>query len=52
VVSVIPGGQTVDQVRGNRSILDAKIPPTLWDELKAEGLIHADAPIAAREPAA
>ena len=52
VVSVIPGGQTVDQVRGNRSILDAKIPPALWDELKADGLIHADAPIAAREPAA
>ena len=52
VVSVIPGGQTVDQVRGNRSILDAKIPPALWDELKAEGLIRADAPISARESAA
>jgi D-threo-aldose 1-dehydrogenase len=44
VVSVIPGGQSVDQVRANRAILDRDIPPALWTELKAEGLMRADAP--------
>ena len=45
VVSVIPGGQSVEQVRGNRAILDANIPPILWSELKSEGLMRDDAPI-------
>jgi D-threo-aldose 1-dehydrogenase len=49
IVSIIPGGQSVDQVRNNRSILDVEIPAALWDELKAEGLIRPDAPT--REPA-
>jgi len=45
VVSVIPGGQSVEQVRANRAILDANIPPILWNELKSEGLMRDDAPI-------
>jgi D-threo-aldose 1-dehydrogenase len=45
VVSVIPGGQSVEQVRANRAILDANIPPILWSELKSEGLMRDDAPI-------
>ena len=45
VVSVIPGGQSVAQVRNNRAILDPEIPPQLWSDLKAEGLMREDAPI-------
>ncbi len=44
VVSVIPGGQSADQVRGNRTILDAAIPDALWAELKSAGLMRVDAP--------
>ncbi|MEX0346698.1 MAG: aldo/keto reductase, partial [Rhizobiaceae bacterium] len=44
VVSTIPGGQSADQVFGNRSILDAEIPDALWSDLKAEGLMSEDAP--------
>lgn len=44
VVSVIPGGQSVAEVESNLAILDAAIPPALWTELKAEGLIRQDAP--------
>lgn len=44
VVSVIPGGQSVEQVRGNRAMLDRPVPPALWQDLKAEGLMRADAP--------
>jgi D-threo-aldose 1-dehydrogenase len=51
LVSVIPGGQSVGEVRSNRSILDVNIPASLWDELKAEGLIRPDAPTATKEPA-
>lgn len=44
VVSVIPGGQSEAEVRGNRSFLDVEIPSALWADLKAEGLMRADAP--------
>ncbi|MDW6021509.1 aldo/keto reductase [Mesorhizobium sp. BAC0120] len=44
VVSVIPGGQSVDQVKANRTILDREIPAPLWADLKAEGLMREDAP--------
>lgn len=44
VVSVIPGGQSPDEVRSNRANLDASIPAQLWADLKAEGLMRADAP--------
>jgi len=44
VVSVIPGGQSAGEVRGNRAILDKVVPPELWQDLKAEGLLRADAP--------
>lgn len=46
VVSVIPGGQSAVQVEANRAILDADIPPALWRDLKAEGLMREDAPTA------
>ncbi len=44
VVSVIPGGQSADEVRGNRGFLDTSIPPALWADLKSEGLMRRDAP--------
>ena len=44
VVSVIPGAQSPDEVRRNAEILAARIPPDLWTDLKAEGLMRTDAP--------
>ena len=44
VVSVIPGGQSAAQVESNRRFLDTNIPAALWAELKAAGLMRADAP--------
>jgi D-threo-aldose 1-dehydrogenase len=41
---VIPGGQRASEVEANRKLLDRTIPPTLWADLKAEGLIREDAP--------
>jgi D-threo-aldose 1-dehydrogenase len=45
VVSVIPGAQSADEVRRNAEIIGASIPPALWDNLKAEGLLRVDAPV-------
>lgn len=44
VVSVIPGGQSASEVESNRAIMDKAIPPALWQDLKAEGLLRQDAP--------
>jgi len=44
VYSVIPGGQSVAQVKANREIIDRQIPAALWADLKREGLMRADAP--------
>jgi len=46
VVSVIPGGQSPEEVRSNRANLDASIPARLWADLKKEGLLRGDAPTA------
>ncbi len=43
-LSVIPGGQSVEQTKANLVAASAKIPPALWAELKAEGLMRKDAP--------
>jgi len=45
VVSVIPGGQKPSETRRNAEMLSAKIPASLWRDLKAEGLLHARAPV-------
>ena len=44
VVSIIPGGQRPSEVEANRALLDARLPAALWADLKAEGLMRADAP--------
>jgi len=48
VVSVIPGGQGVGEMESNLQAAWAEIPPALWADLKAEGLLRADAPTEAR----
>jgi D-threo-aldose 1-dehydrogenase len=45
VVSVIPGGQNAAEWRANAALLHARIPAELWSDLKAEGLLRADAPV-------
>lgn len=47
VVSVIPGGQGLAEMQSNIAAARARVPPALWAELKAEGLMRADAPVAA-----
>jgi D-threo-aldose 1-dehydrogenase len=44
IVSVIPGGQKPGEVRRNAEMIARKIPPALWRDLKAAGLMRADAP--------
>lgn len=44
VVSVIPGGQGVEEMRSNLKAARAEIPMALWDDLKAEGLMRPDVP--------
>lgn len=44
VTALIPGPATADQLADNIGHLSAEIPPALWEELRAEGLIHPDAP--------
>ena len=45
VLSVIPGGQSPEEVRQNMSSLNAAIPAAFWSDLKSEGLLRADAPV-------
>jgi D-threo-aldose 1-dehydrogenase len=44
VASVIPGARTPVEVEENLRLLRHPIPPALWRDLKAEGLVRADAP--------
>ena len=45
VVSVIPGGQGLAEMASNLAAARATLPQALWQELRAKGLIRADAPI-------
>ena len=47
VISVIPGGARPEEVTANVNYLTEVIPVDFWAELKAEGLIVADAPVPA-----
>ncbi len=47
VVSVIPGPVSTEEVRSNLAAMRHPVPADLWAELKAEGLILADAPVPA-----
>ncbi len=45
VASVIPGALNADQVVRNVANFRTDIPAALWEELKHEGLLRADAPV-------
>ena len=45
VVAVIPGGITAAEVLGNAQSMSRAIPPALWADLTAKGLLRADAPL-------
>ncbi len=45
VAGVIPGASRPGRIAENRRLADARIAPALWSELKAEGLIAAQAPV-------
>ena len=45
VASIIPGMGSPKRVAENMDLLAHKIPPDLWAELRAEGLIRQDAPL-------
>ena len=47
VVSVCVGARSAEQVERNATLYRERIPPELWSELKAEGLIREDAPVPA-----
>lgn len=47
VSSVIPGALSAQEVHQNLSYLHQAIPPTLWQELKAEGLLAETVPVPA-----
>jgi len=47
IVCIIPGGISPAEVRENAAGLSRPIPPELWRQLVADGLVRADAPIAA-----
>jgi D-threo-aldose 1-dehydrogenase len=44
VTAVIPGARAATEVRDNLALLRHPIPPSLWRDLKAEGLLRIDAP--------
>ena len=44
VATLIPGARSPDEIEQNRAIFEVDIPAALWAELKAEGLLRADAP--------
>lgn len=45
VVTVIPGGQGVAEMDSNLAAARAVIPDALWSDLKAQGIVHPDAPV-------
>lgn len=45
VVSVIPGMSSPEQLNWNVERMKQPIPPALWADLKAQGLLHPQAPV-------
>jgi D-threo-aldose 1-dehydrogenase len=45
VAAIIPGSVSADEVQQNLSYFRKEIPSDCWAELRAEGLIRADAPV-------
>jgi D-threo-aldose 1-dehydrogenase len=49
VASVIPGLANLAEVAATAAYAAVSIPPALWDDLKTEGLLRADAPVPTKE---
>ena len=45
VAAVIPGPRSAAEFNENLPLFTMKIPPGLWSDLRAEGLLHANAPV-------
>lgn len=45
VVSVVPGARNKTEIKANLTLFEQDIPADLWGELKAEGLLPAEAPV-------
>ena len=45
VASVIPGPRSAAEFAENLPLFNMKIPPGLWSDLRAEGLLHPNAPV-------
>lgn len=45
VAAVVAGARTPGEVRENARLMQAPIPPALWDALKADGLLPVQAPV-------
>jgi D-threo-aldose 1-dehydrogenase len=45
VAAVIPGPRSAEEFAENMALMRAPIPPALWEELRAEGLLHPSAPV-------
>ena len=48
VAAIIPGAYQVTNIRDNLANFQFDVPPGFWSDLKAEGLLRADAPIGRR----
>jgi D-threo-aldose 1-dehydrogenase len=47
VAAIIPGAKRPEKVNENARLMAAMVPAAVWDELRHEGLIPADAPVPA-----
>jgi D-threo-aldose 1-dehydrogenase len=47
VASVIPGPRNAAEFNANLPMITMKIPAGLWSDLRAQGLLHPDAPVPA-----
>jgi D-threo-aldose 1-dehydrogenase len=45
VQTVLTGCRSVDELNENVDAFQAPIPPTVWEDLKADGLLAAEAPV-------
>lgn len=45
VASIIPGPSTLSEFTANFAAYTTAMPQALWDDLKGEGLLHAEAPV-------
>lgn len=45
VASVLTGARSAEEVRDAVDLLGRPLPPALWDDLRAEGLLHPNTPV-------